>query len=364
LIKQAKELDMELVGVSFHVGSGCGDAYAFVKAALDAHKVFKMAELEGFKLSILDIGGGFPGDCSSKPSFPEIVDALRPVLDDLFPNVNIIAEPGRYFACASHTLACNVFAKRELAASRETDEKAFQYYVNDGVYQSFNCLFFDHAVVTPHALRSVVSPYDNKAVGDSEPDQVLCRVAQNRRAAAEGLTGATPTTATATPLVYETEDAMVPVRYESDSEQGTVSVCDEAGTEDSEDSSLGCEEDGDAPHLTEVPLPLYRAIKPEDDVPWHCSTIFGPTCDALDCISKNVSFPELDIGDWVYFTNMGAYTVAAASAFNGFYNWRVRYVSSINLDSDFWTYELPECASPTREAHGTRCPSDGHVSSI
>jgi len=38
----------------------------------------------------------------------------------------------------------------------------------------------------------------------------------------------------------------------------------------------------------------------------------------MDCIGKDLMLPELEVGEWLYFTNMGAYTVAAASAFNGF----------------------------------------------
>ena len=29
------------------------------------------------------------------------------------------------------------------------DESMFMYYVNDGVYGSFNCILFDHATVEP-----------------------------------------------------------------------------------------------------------------------------------------------------------------------------------------------------------------------
>jgi len=47
-------------------------------------------------------------------------------------------------------------------------------------------------------------------------------------------------------------------------------------------------------------------------------TLFGPTCDSIDVISKHIKLPPLQIGDWLYFTNMGAYTMASASSFNGF----------------------------------------------
>jgi len=48
------------------------------------------------------------------------------------------------------------------------------------------------------------------------------------------------------------------------------------------------------------------------------STIFGPTCDSIDTISRNVELPELVVGEWCYVENFGAYTQAAASNFNGF----------------------------------------------
>jgi ornithine decarboxylase len=49
------------------------------------------------------------------------------------------------------------------------------------------------------------------------------------------------------------------------------------------------------------------------------TTIFGPTCDALDEIIVGADMPEsIDLGDFMYFHNMGAYTIPVASPFNGF----------------------------------------------
>jgi diaminopimelate decarboxylase len=36
--------------------------------------------------------------------------------------------------------------------------------------------------------------------------------------------------------------------------------------------------------------------------------------------------PELSVGDWIYVENFGAYTVAAASNFNGFKTSVCKYV--------------------------------------
>jgi len=47
-------------------------------------------------------------------------------------------------------------------------------------------------------------------------------------------------------------------------------------------------------------------------------TLFGRTCDSVDVIAKCERMEELEIGDWLWFPNMGAYTRATASEFNGF----------------------------------------------
>jgi ornithine decarboxylase len=227
LIKQAKELGINIVGVSFHVGSGCGDAAAFTKAAYDAKKVFDMARDEGFEMKVLDIGGGFPGDDDQEVSFEAIARLLRPALTEDFSDVRIIAEPGRFFACASHTLVCNVFSKRILdkkdPATEEVSEETW-LYINDGAYNSFNNILYDHAVIKPYVLNE-------------------------------------------------------------------------------------------------------KALLRDHQV----TTIFGPTCDALDCLNKQIRFPETHLGEWLYFTNFGAYTCSAGSAFNGFSTDRRVYIVSVDV---------------------------------
>jgi len=211
ILTKAKELGLNVTGLSFHVGSGCMSALSFAAAIQSAHSVFKQAEEVGFNFTMLDLGGGWPGTDNDGICFTEIADCIRPVIDSLFPSdVEIIAEPGRYFASECHTLAVNVFAKRMVPDEEAPGGKKFLYYINDGVYQSFNCIFFDHAAPKP----IVFSP-------------------GNRT------------------------------------------------------ENFSC-------------------------------TIFGPTCDSMDCIGKDIMLPELEVGEWLYFKNMGAYTLAAASPFNGF----------------------------------------------
>ena len=46
--------------------------------------------------------------------------------------------------------------------------------------------------------------------------------------------------------------------------------------------------------------------------------VFGQTCDALDTISLSEELPDLDIEELVYSENIGAYSNASATWFNGF----------------------------------------------
>jgi len=48
------------------------------------------------------------------------------------------------------------------------------------------------------------------------------------------------------------------------------------------------------------------------------SAVFGPTCDAFDTITLSAELPDLAIGDLVYSENIGAYSHASSTYFNGF----------------------------------------------
>lgn len=52
--------------------------------------------------------------------------------------------------------------------------------------------------------------------------------------------------------------------------------------------------------------------------PLKVCSVFGPTCDAFDTISVSEQLPNLAIGDLVYAENIGAYTTASSTNFNGF----------------------------------------------
>ncbi|XP_042248249.1 ornithine decarboxylase-like [Thunnus maccoyii] len=171
LLERAGELGLEVTGVSFHVGSGCTDSLTFKQAITDARHVFDLANLFGFQMKLLDIGGGFSGREDFEVKFEEFSEVINGALDKFFPpdsGVQIIAEPGRYYVESAFTLAVNVIAKRvdidhmaEHNNSEENSSDRMMYYINDGVYGSMSCLINDPAHID-------VAPYIHKAVEGSE----------------------------------------------------------------------------------------------------------------------------------------------------------------------------------------------------
>ncbi len=56
---------------------------------------------------------------------------------------------------------------------------------------------------------------------------------------------------------------------------------------------------------------------PDDGSPVHESRVWGETCAGRDKVCDTL-LPELQVGDWLYFEDMGAYTISSATNFNGF----------------------------------------------
>lgn len=57
---------------SFRIGSGCTDPQIFTQSIADARLVFEMGAELGYKMRLLDIGGGFPGAEEAKGHFEEV----------------------------------------------------------------------------------------------------------------------------------------------------------------------------------------------------------------------------------------------------------------------------------------------------
>jgi ornithine decarboxylase len=62
--------------------------------------------------------------------------------------------------------------------------------------------------------------------------------------------------------------------------------------------------------------------------PAAISAVYGPTCDALDVVSMAENLPDLDRNDLVYSENIGAYSHASSTYFNGFPPAKVVHVNT------------------------------------
>ncbi|MFT3830465.1 MAG: type III PLP-dependent enzyme [Opitutaceae bacterium] len=62
---------------------------------------------------------------------------------------------------------------------------------------------------------------------------------------------------------------------------------------------------------------LHYPIKAFKKGPTQLSAVFGPTCDALDVVSMAENLPALERGDLAYSENIGAYSAASSTYFNG-----------------------------------------------
>nr|QWQ66220.1 lysine decarboxylase 2 [Phlegmariurus tetrastichus] len=152
LMMVAAKAKLDLVGVSFHIGSGASDGRAYVDAIAAARAVFDKALSMGLPaMHILDIGGGFTVGNNGELKLAEAAKVINAALHEYFPEemgVSVIAEPGRYFAEAPTTLAAMIYGKRTRGEVRE-------YWINDGIYGTMNCLIHDYAVLAPRPLARV-----------------------------------------------------------------------------------------------------------------------------------------------------------------------------------------------------------------
>ncbi|MDR2430693.1 MAG: type III PLP-dependent enzyme [Candidatus Margulisbacteria bacterium] len=143
LLKKARSLGLQPEGVSFHVGSQCTNINNYIQALETSAKIFAEAESVGIALRLLDIGGGFPikyFDSEDGTVFEKMAVMLRKEIRRLFKaydKLRIVAEPGRFLCGPAGILITQVVGK----AFRDNK---YYYYINDGVYQDFSGIIFDH----------------------------------------------------------------------------------------------------------------------------------------------------------------------------------------------------------------------------
>ena len=470
LLAAAKEEGLQVVGVSFHVGSGCRDSSRYELALRDAKILFDMAEHDyGFRMRILDIGGGFPGETHSlwnpvdyidavvsgnaklddvpddeaqdvqrkegktleeadsdeddetKPLnfFDDIASFVTPKIDEIFPResgVRVIGEPGRYLVAASCTLVTSVTSVRnnalDLKAQPEPisdaaaakgldsltrdeekeivdlqgnpDHSVIETIVEE--LQSYSKLFASQNLVqqevdvwTDKSDTGMLEGPDRSEILQADPvhtaegvtlglisevleDDELYGVTRSRSnsiARSRSNSFLEPKSPTRTAEEEFVNSVLTIAAAGEAAVSGVViqAVADSAPYQDDfayyvNDGVYGAFNNLMFDHASVRPRLLRNApgkshrivpaqgtdefgLESDDDDAeatrndLFSSTIFGPTCDSIDVISRSVLLPKLEIGDWLYFQNMGAYTCAAASDFNGFTPTEKFYVCSV-----------------------------------
>ncbi|KAG2223404.1 hypothetical protein INT45_001710, partial [Circinella minor] len=228
LLQLARILNLNVVGVSFHVGSECSNANAYYHAVVHARHVFDQAEKIGFQFELLDVGGGFndSGIVDGAATFEKVAAVLAPAVDELFPSKNInrrytkISIRVSNFIILASSNTCYLF--------HVFTTQNYLDYINDGFYGSFSMPCLDKTKLSLKVLRKNGVYYFGNSL------------------------------------------------------------------------------DGERKYL---------------------SVIWGPTCCSLDRIEEQL-LPELNIGDWLYLENFGAYTITGASTFNGFDKAKIIHVNS------------------------------------
>ncbi len=302
LLEIAQKLGLNVVGVCFHVGSGCRNAKAYADALHDTFLVFEAAKKLGMnELRIVDIGGGFPGDTggyggSNMPTFQEIASVIRYCVKDFrakvatfqsTENLRFNAEPGRYFASAATSIATKVYSRK---GGNKRDMQIL--YIDDGVYGSFNNIIYDHATPVPSKVQLQSNNTSANGTNHSSNSSVTTTGSNSPQSKY--------------PKKNETAGVVTRPTCVTPSMSGTGSVAD-SGNDDARKITVS---------------QIYQNSNVSDDADYvtpMSSVVFGPTCDGLDQIcDAQTLLPRCRVGDWLLWDNMGAYTHTASFVFNGY----------------------------------------------
>uniref|UniRef100_A0A0D9YSC8 ornithine decarboxylase n=1 Tax=Oryza glumipatula TaxID=40148 RepID=A0A0D9YSC8_9ORYZ len=142
LLAAARRAGMAVVGVSFHVGSAVSRVGIYA-AAIEAARAG---------------GGGGGGESTFQEASAVISAALARHFggDDMPSGVEVIAEPGRYFAETAFALAARIFGKRTRGEVRV-------YWIDDGMFGTLCCVHFENYVPRPAPVTATADDGDEQA---------------------------------------------------------------------------------------------------------------------------------------------------------------------------------------------------------
>lgn len=116
LLDQARDLGLQPIGLSFHVGSQCLRVANWVNAIRACGEIWRTADEHGHELFFLDIGGGFPAGHyhdNNIPAQETIGTSVTQAIQEYIPcdHPLLILEPGRGLVGESGRLLATVVGK-------------------------------------------------------------------------------------------------------------------------------------------------------------------------------------------------------------------------------------------------------------
>jgi len=129
LLLAAKTSGLSPVGITFHVGSQCNNVYNWNSAIEKARDLWEVAEQNGIRLSMLNIGGGYPIHYTKNVVDIETIEKkIDRAITKRFPkDVEIFIEPGRAVVGDAGIFVATVIGK-----ARRGDENWL--YIDVGVF--------------------------------------------------------------------------------------------------------------------------------------------------------------------------------------------------------------------------------------
>lgn len=129
LLIYAKEKGLNPVGITFHVGSQCNNAYNWNTAIEKARDLWEMAVEKDINLSMINIGGGYPirytKDVITIESIGKRISKL--ISEEFPPDIDVFIEPGRAVIGDAGVFVTSVIGK-----ARRADEDWI--YIDVGVF--------------------------------------------------------------------------------------------------------------------------------------------------------------------------------------------------------------------------------------
>jgi len=160
LARLAAKLGITVRGFSFHVGSQAPQSLKHVEAIEACGGLIRQARREKLgRFDVLDIGGGFPIDYTQPmPDIGRFCAPIRKAIAGLPKRLRLIAEPGRFISGPSAIGVASVMGRAER-------EGHWWYYLDDGLYGSWNGQLYDHARYPIESLKQGGELYPSVLAG-------------------------------------------------------------------------------------------------------------------------------------------------------------------------------------------------------